>query len=395
MNGGHNMKRLLSVILVTALFVTVGTGIYFTKTKAFNFGINSPRVSNGVTTWDCVYFGSYAQSSDNNGGFKTEPIKWRVLSVTGDSACILADRAIDCKPYNNNYEYTSWETCSLRSWLNNSFYNTAFNSLEKSAILTAEVINEANPYYGTDGGNNTFDKIYLLSIMQVRASDLGFDEPNYLIYTKTRECYPTDYAKNNGVEILKSYDGFPVSPNCCAWWLRSPGSDPDHPCSMHNSDGDYCCNVDSIGVRPVLNLDLNSSTWSKAGTTSAGEKNTTESSTPKGSTVQTTTKNDRTNQGQYIHNKKPKVKKVSAKKKSLKITWAKVNGASGYQIQYSRKKSMKGAKNITIKKANTTSITIKKLKKKKKYYVRIRTFILNNGVSVYSPWSAKKAKKTK
>ena len=90
-----------------------------------------------------------------------------------------------------------------------------------------------------------------------------------------------------------------------------------------------------------------------------------------------------------------KIKKIKAKKKSLKLTWKKIKGITGYKIQYSLKKNFKKAKTITIKKANVTSKAIKKLKKKKKYYIRIRTYIIANGKTYLSDWSKVRAKKTK
>lgn len=90
-----------------------------------------------------------------------------------------------------------------------------------------------------------------------------------------------------------------------------------------------------------------------------------------------------------------KLKKLQRAKKSLKVSWKKINGVSGYQIQYSTSSKFKKSKKITIKKARTTSKTIKKLKAKKKYYVRIRTYITVNGKKKYSRWSKKKSKKTK
>lgn len=90
-----------------------------------------------------------------------------------------------------------------------------------------------------------------------------------------------------------------------------------------------------------------------------------------------------------------KIKKIKKAKKSLKVTWKKVKGVSGYQIQYSTSSKFKKAKKITIKNAKTTSKTIKKLKVKKKYYVRIRTYITVNGKKKYSSWSKKKSQKTK
>ena len=95
------------------------------------------------------------------------------------------------------------------------------------------------------------------------------------------------------------------------------------------------------------------------------------------------------------NNKVTKIKKIKRAKKSLKVTWKKVSGVSGYQIQYSASSKFKKAKKITIKKATTTSKTMKKLKAKKKYYVRIRTYIMVNGKKKYSNWSKKKSQKTK
>ena len=90
-----------------------------------------------------------------------------------------------------------------------------------------------------------------------------------------------------------------------------------------------------------------------------------------------------------------KIKKIKTKKKALKVIWKKVKGVTGYKIQYSLKKNFKKAKSKTIKKASTTSLTIKKLKSKKKYYVRIRTYKKISGKTYQSNWSKAKVKRTK
>lgn len=105
-----------------------------------------------------------------------------------------------------------------------------------------------------------------------------------------------------------------------------------------------------------------------------------------------------TEKSQKIVVKRPKtskIKKIKKAKKSLKVIWKKIKGVSGYQIQYSKSSKFKKAKKITIKKAKTTSKVIKKLKTKKKYYVRIRTYVTVNGTKKYSDWSKKKSQKTK
>ena len=96
------------------------------------------------------------------------------------------------------------------------------------------------------------------------------------------------------------------------------------------------------------------------------------------------------------NNKKVKVASAKAGKKSVKVTWKKVKGIKGYQIQYStNKKFKKGNKTITVKSKKSTSATIKKLKSKKKYYVRMRTYKVVNGKKVYSAWSKAKSVKVK
>ncbi len=87
--------------------------------------------------------------------------------------------------------------------------------------------------------------------------------------------------------------------------------------------------------------------------------------------------------------------KIKKKKKSLTVIWKKVKGIAGYQIQYSTSKRFKKAKKIIIKSAKVTSKNIKKLKAKKKYYVRIRTYITVKGKKKYSNWSKVKSQKTK
>ena len=89
-------------------------------------------------------------------------------------------------------------------------------------------------------------------------------------------------------------------------------------------------------------------------------------------------------------------KKVRAAKKAILVTWKKVSGVKGYQVQVATdKKFKKNKKTVNIKKQKTTKTTVKKLKAKKKYYVRIRTYKIVNGKKVYSSWSKVKSVKTK
>ena len=94
--------------------------------------------------------------------------------------------------------------------------------------------------------------------------------------------------------------------------------------------------------------------------------------------------------------KSAKIKKLKSAKKAVSVQWKKVSGVKGYQIQVATdKKFKKNKKTVTVKKQKTTKTTIKKLKAKKKYYVRIRTYKTVNGKKIYSSWSKVKTVKTK
>ncbi len=258
---GDNVDK-ADCVVRPALHINLSSALYTDAGKVTSDGtvsgekdatLNNPTTENGVTTWDCIYFGNYKQTVK----YKKEPIEWRVLSVNGDDAFLLADQCLDCKPYNEEYADATWETCSLRKWLNEDFYNEAFSENEKKGIKRATVVNEGIPEYGIKGGNDTQDNVFLLSIAEASEPKYGFAE----IFNdefKTREAKLTDYAKVNGArhrideEYICNGD----------WWLRSPGKNSCTAAGVSSSGlGDYYgCDVDRIGVtvRPALHINLSS-----------------------------------------------------------------------------------------------------------------------------------------
>ena len=113
-------------------------------------------------------------------------------------------------------------------------------------------------------------------------------------------------------------------------------------------------------------------------------------------TTTTTTSTSQTAVAKIKAPKKTSIKKVKGAKKAILVTWKKVSGVKGYQVQVAtNKKFKKNKKTVTIKKQKTTKTTVKKLKAKKKYYVRVRTYKIANGKKVYSSWSKVKSVKTK
>lgn len=266
-------KQTIAVILSLVLMASTILGQLpaGVRVSAAGYGISNPRTdSSGVTTWDCIWFGNYWQSNETT----KEPIKWRVLSVNGDDAFLLADQNLDCQPYNTEYTNVTWETCTLRTWLNSTFYQNAFSAAEQSAIRTTTVVNEDNPTYGTEGGNNTQDKVYLLSIAEASNAAYGFNSEFYE-ESETRYAKNTEYAKKQGASTSTS-DSYAGNG---WWWLRSPGNSSSRAAHVNGSGSgsDYGLYVDydPNAVRPALHINLKassdaiSSTWSKAGTVSS------------------------------------------------------------------------------------------------------------------------------
>ena len=240
-------------------------GLSNPRTEAF---INTFGEDDYIGTWDCIYFGNYPQSDIT--GAETEPIKWRVLSVDGDDAFLLADRSLDCQPYYTEWAEVTWETSALRAWLNDDFYNNAFSSSEQSAIMTTTVINEDHPKFGTDSGNNTQDKVFLLSISESLNEEYGFpNDPS--VRSATRWSKNTAYTAERGAYSYFSNDETYIGNGRGYWWLRSPGingflaSYVIHYGDI-NQTGSNVNAYDFSGIRPAIHLDLSSSSWIYAGT---------------------------------------------------------------------------------------------------------------------------------
>ena len=221
--------------------------------------------------------------------FRYEPIKWRVLSTAGGQAFLLSDLALDDQRYNNNHTSVTWETSSMRSWLNgygsetnepkidyrsDSFLQDAFSSAQQQAIHATEVENADNLYNWTEGGNNTTDKIFLLSEQEVygtKAGSYGFSE-SYDTYDEARRRKSSTYAKAKGVWSEDGDAGYEGYEGNCYWWLRTPGNYWTKDTMVVNYKG--CVDINGInvdrndhGVCPALNLNLSSSDlWSYAGT---------------------------------------------------------------------------------------------------------------------------------
>ena len=201
-----------------------------------------------------IPFGRYPQASKN----KNAPIEWLVLKNDGSRALLISKYALDCRQYNTSCADVTWETCTLRKWLNGMFLNAAFSKSERAMILNAAfskseramipsvtVSADKNPRCNTSPGNSKTDHVFLLSITEVN---------KYFSSHSARQCQVTAYCYVQGA--YKADNGN------CWWWLRSPGVNSSHAAGVY-SDGSvdeygHYVNYDGYAVRPALWIDLGS-----------------------------------------------------------------------------------------------------------------------------------------
>ena len=196
-----------------------------------------------------VTFGTYEQ--DNNKSNGKEDIEWLVLANDGKKALLISKYGLDCQQYNTKYTYITWVDCTLRTWLNNEFYQAAFSTAEQKQIITPN-ISDKETKYSTDPGKATQDKVFLLSIAEAE---------KYFNTDEARKCAPTAYAKAQGASTSNSFKTADGAASC-RWWLRSPGNNQFSAAVVLTGgslsyDGNYV-DRDYVCVRPALWINLES-----------------------------------------------------------------------------------------------------------------------------------------
>lgn len=234
------MKKTICLILALVLAATFLTGC----------GGNNKAVVNGeIKAGNIVTFGSYEQDNDASNG--AEPIEWIVIDVFNGAAQLISKYVLDGVAYGeanadaDDYLIpVTWETSLMRAWLNGEFLNTAFTASEQVAIRMSHNLTKDNDEYGTSGGNDTDDKIYLLS---------AGDAERVFPEKEDRKCVPTAYALAKGIYTkTEEKDGKAT----CGWFLRTPGAGPIVAAYVLRDgsidiSGAFVTWKD-VGVRPVL-----------------------------------------------------------------------------------------------------------------------------------------------
>lgn len=225
----------LLIILLTVVVMTV-TGCGSSDVNGSSTAGNSVEVTTGSSQETQATTQAQVQTTNvgdkiSLGTYYDKQIEWTVLAKENGKTLIITADAIDLMQYNNVRVDVTWEKCTLRNWLNNDFYNAAFSASEKARIADTNVVAEKNPMYDTDPGNNTVDKVFLLSINEVN---------KYFPNDTARMCNFTTYGRHM-VGVM--------------WWSRTP-SDDNLSVACVNPEGSVSytgSNVDSARfVRPAL-----------------------------------------------------------------------------------------------------------------------------------------------
>lgn len=214
------------------------------KSAEIKIGYKKKYDFSKVKKGDTIKFGSYEQDGNIMNG--REPIEWIVLEKTKKQMLVVSKNNLDKLPYNSGREPVTWADSSLRLWLNDSFYNAAFNKSEQKLISLTTLKNKANPSTGVSAGKNTKDKVFVLSLQDVTNSSYGFSKKILTHDAMRRSVYGFD--ENLGGR----------------WWLRTPAYDQSHVLFVGSEGGleyEYGMSLtswsaSSLGVRPALYIKL-------------------------------------------------------------------------------------------------------------------------------------------
>jgi hypothetical protein len=217
-----------------------------------------------------VEFGSYEQDGDESNG--PEPIEWRIIDQNENGTLLLSRYVLDSAKYNDERTDVTWETSSLRKWLNSDFYNLAFNQKEQAWINTVTLVNEDNQLFGTSGGNDTNDRVFVLSLPELRHYFYfdSWDADNYSGYCASLIARGTTHAVHEGVAlgvITEAYYnqtlagenyGFGcIGMEGSIWWIRNAGYDGTFACYVGYDGHAGARGSNSVvtythGVRPAI-----------------------------------------------------------------------------------------------------------------------------------------------
>ena len=204
---------------------------------------NDHIILENLCVGECVTFGQYEQDNNNQNG--SEPIEWTVLEIDKGKALLVSNYVLEVMPYHDVrssgiwYESITWETCTLREWLNDSFFNAAFSTDEQELILLAHLDNTGMGQVG----NETDDKVFISSIydlidlygediyrewytgailnQQIRSQDLFVEPTEYAIERLQYKSYLCTITPDNWSIMFNDYSDDMIGKTGICWWTRT------------------------------------------------------------------------------------------------------------------------------------------------------------------------------
>ena len=190
-------------------------------------------------TGDVIEFGRYEQDNLMFNG--PEPIRWNVVAEDQDMLLLWSESILDHQLYNEKEQDVTWAECTLRTWLNEDFFQAAFTENERLLVPAVKAVNHMNNASGAKGGRDTEDHVCLISYNEILV---------FTYYNSFAQSYAftTKYAAAQGVKVHETY-------GTGSWWLRTPGvsqscaaycdmtGSPMHSCTVSNA---------GLGVRPMI-----------------------------------------------------------------------------------------------------------------------------------------------
>jgi len=188
---------------------------------------------------------------------------WRILDIKNNAALIITEYIIEQRAYHDAYKDITWADCALRKYLNGEFYGK-FNATDRSRIIPVKNKNPDNQWYGTKGGADTKDSVFLLSVEEAACKYFGDSSSKLYSKGKNQRYWFERKDKNNGKRIARLQD---KKEWVWWWWLRSPGRVSVKTVYIHG-DGNIGIQGNNIlkgnisdgkctgGVRPALWLKL-------------------------------------------------------------------------------------------------------------------------------------------
>lgn len=214
-----------------------------------------------IDVGDVVTMGEYCHGRNPYSSFATKfPIRWLVLEKDDDKALLISLFNVDFFQFVDGQDYSDivdrgelvcWKSSTVRTWLNEGLYQWIFSEVEKSCVCESVVHTPDNPIYGTDGGEDTTDCLFLLSIEEAE------------------KYFPTDESRKTQIvpEVdIEQYDLMPGTHTLNTtdyydWWLRSPGAMEDYFASVGRfgdimEEGQWSSD-EEVSIRPAMWIDLN------------------------------------------------------------------------------------------------------------------------------------------